>query len=41
MQKIFASKVAANNLRKNQLSLIASTRAFAAGPKPNPFDSVK
>jgi hypothetical protein len=41
MQKLFASKVAANNLRKNQLSLIASSRAFSAGPKPNPFEGVK
>jgi hypothetical protein len=39
MQKIIVSKVAANNLRKNQLSLTQMARAFSA--KANPFDKVK
>ena len=37
---LFASKAAANTSRKNQLSFIAS-RAFSAGPKPNPFNGLK
>lgn len=40
MQRFITSKVAANNLRKNQLSF-NTMRAFAAGPKANPFDGVK
>lgn len=39
MQKFIVSKVAANNSRKNQLSLINTARAFSA--KANPFDKVK
>ena len=38
MQKFIVSKVAANNQRKNQLSL-KTARAFSA--KANPFDKVK
>jgi hypothetical protein len=38
---LLTSKVAANNLQKNQLSFMGLARAFAAGPKANPFDKVK
>ena len=41
MQKFIVSKVAANNSRKNQLSLMTMARSFSAGPKANPFDKVK
>lgn len=41
MQRFIVSKVAANNSKKNQLSLIKQARAFSAGPKANPFDKVK
>ena len=39
MQKFIVSKVAANNQKKNQLSLINTARTFSA--KANPFDKVK
>ena len=41
MQKLLTSKVAANNLKKNQLSFNTAMRAFASGPQKNPFDKVK
>lgn len=41
MQKLLTSKVAANNLKKNQLSFNTMLRAFASSPQQNPFDKVK
>jgi len=41
MQRLLSSKVAANNLMKNQLSFNTATRAFASTPQKNPFDKVK
>jgi len=41
MQRLLTSKVAANNLRKNQLSFNTTIRAFASSPQKNPFDKVK
>lgn len=42
MQRLFTSQAAANSVKKNQLSFTyEACRAFSAGPKPNPFDSVK
>ena len=41
MLRTISSKVAANNLRKNQLSVKMAARAFASGPQANQFDKVK
>jgi hypothetical protein len=42
MQRYIVSQAAANSLKKNQLSFIQrAVRGFAAGPKPNPFNSIK
>jgi aconitate hydratase len=42
MLRYSASRAAANSLRKNQLSFMkTATRAFAAGPQPNPFEAAK
>jgi len=42
MQRLFTSQAAANSVKKNQLSFTHNAcRAFSAGPKPNPFDTVK
>ena len=41
MQRVLRSKVAANNLNKNQLSLTSMLRAFASSPQPNPYNSLR
>jgi aconitate hydratase len=41
MLRTISSKVTANNLRKNQLSVTSAARAFASGPQANQFDKVK